>query len=196
MMTNTQTQTNVQTNIQAGTQASTLTETLLTETLLTETLLPELDHKQLKQVYSSLAAGTSVITMIDQQQVRMGFTATAVTCVSVEPPLVLVCVNNASRTIPVFQSGATFVINLLTSEQQSLGMQFASRDADKFANVNWSVSSTGGLHLGDTLASMECVPHEIYPAGDHHIVIGRVTDIRMGADDVQPLVFFRSHFMA
>src|SRR5690606_19373448 len=111
-----------------------------------------------RQAYSRLAAGTSVITMMDHHQVRMGFTATAVTCVSVEPPLVLVCVNNASRTVPVFQSGATFVINLLTSEQEWIGMQFASRAEDKFENVDWSISSTGGLHLHDTLAAMECVP--------------------------------------
>ena len=158
-------------------------------------MLTTIDQAQLKQSFSRIAASTSVITLVDEQQGKMGFTATTVTSVSVEPPLILVCVNNLSRTVPVFQSGSRFVINLLTDKQQLIGMRFASRDADKFVDVSYTIRPTGALYLNDTLASLECTPHEIYPAGDHHIVIGRVMDIHIGEDE-QPLVFFRSRFMA
>jgi 3-hydroxy-9,10-secoandrosta-1,3,5(10)-triene-9,17-dione monooxygenase reductase component len=73
-------------------------------------------------------------------------------------------------------------------------MRFASREPDKFAGVGHGVSETGALYLDGTLAGIECVPHEIVPAGDHYIVVGRVVDVRLGAD-ARPLVFYRSRFL-
>ncbi len=154
-----------------------------------------LDHSSLKQAFGRLASGTSVVTLVDETETKMGFTATAVTSVSVEPALMLVCVNSLSRTVPVFQAGMPFVINLLTEAQQEIAMQFASRDGDKFANVQYARSASGALYLKDTLIGIECVPQEIHLAGDHHIVIGRVTALHTEVD-AQPLVFFRSRFMA
>jgi flavin reductase (DIM6/NTAB) family NADH-FMN oxidoreductase RutF len=153
------------------------------------------DPVPLKQAFSRLAAGTSVITLMGENQSKMGFTATAVTSVSVEPALILVCVNNSSRTIPVLKAGTRFVINLLTAEQQDIAWQFASKDIDKFAGVNYSLNACEAIYLEDTLACIECVPHAIHPAGDHHIVLGQVLKIRIG-DDSPPLVFFRSRFMS
>jgi flavin reductase (DIM6/NTAB) family NADH-FMN oxidoreductase RutF len=152
-----------------------------------EQLTAALDTQNLRQAYSRLAAGTSVVTVIDDQGVKMGLTVAAVTSVSVEPPLMLVCIHSHSRVIPALAAGAPFIINLLTKAQAALGMQFAARDGDKFAGVDYTVSD-GALYLNDTLASIECIP------GDHHVVIGRVVGLDIGAD-AQPLVFFRSRFM-
>jgi flavin reductase (DIM6/NTAB) family NADH-FMN oxidoreductase RutF len=159
-----------------------------------DTLTHQVDSLHVKQAFSRLAAETSVVTLIDSDQVRMGLTVTAVTSVSLEPPLMLVCVNNHSRTIPVFQAGGTFVINMLTLEQKWIGMQFASQMADKFAQVDTSLSEYGGLLIQDTLASLECVPYDIHPAGDHHIVVGRIINVHIGVD-ARPLVYFRSQFL-
>lgn len=107
----------------------------------------------------------------------------------------LVCINSKSRAIDVLESGAPFVINLLERSQEAIGMQFASREPDKFAGVVHYTTDSGALYLADTLANIECIPHEIVPAGDHYVVIGRVTNVQIGGDE-SPLVFFRSRFMA
>lgn len=154
-----------------------------------------LDAQQLRQAYSRLAAGTSVVTMIAADGSKIGLTVSAVTSVSIEPPLMLVCINSKSRAIDVLEGGAPFVINLLERSQEAIGMQFASREPDKFAGVVHYTTDSGALYLADTLANIECIPHEIVPAGDHYVVIGRVTNVQIGGDE-SPLVFFRSRFMA
>ena len=147
-----------------------------------------------RQALGRLAAGTTVVTLTDAHGVQMGFTATAVSSVSLEPPLVLVCVSNKSRTIEPLSSGRPFVLNFLTAQQQALAMQFASLSPHKFADVDYTISPNGTIHLSDVLASIECVPHHVAVAGDHTVVIGLVTETRIGADD-SPLVYFRSQFI-
>lgn len=159
-----------------------------------DTITHQLDVMHIKQAFSRLAAETSVVTLIDSQQIKMGLTVTAVTSVSLEPPLILVCVHNHSRTIPVFQAGTLFAINLLTLEQKWIGMQFASQMADKFAQIDTVLSDHGCLVIRDTLACFECVPYAIHPAGDHHIIVGQIVDVHLGAE-ARPLVFFRSQFL-
>jgi flavin reductase (DIM6/NTAB) family NADH-FMN oxidoreductase RutF len=154
----------------------------------------QLDVMRVKQAFSRLAAETSIVTLIDSQQMKMGLTVTAVTSVSLEPPLVLVCVNNHSRTIPVFQAGTPFAINLLTLEQKWIGMQFASQMADKFAQVDTMLSEHGCLVIKDSLACLECMPYAIHLAGDHHIIVGQIVDVHLGGD-ARPLVFYRSQFL-
>jgi flavin reductase (DIM6/NTAB) family NADH-FMN oxidoreductase RutF len=153
-----------------------------------------IDSLLVKQAFSRLAAETSIVTLIDQNQVRMGLTVTAVTAVSLEPPLVLVCVNNHSRTIPVFKAGGPFAINMLRLDQKWIGMQFASQVEDKFAQVDTVPGKHGGLLIKDTLASFECEPFAIHEAGDHHIIVGRILDIHIGPD-ARPLVYYRSQFL-
>ena len=149
---------------------------------------------EFRQALGRLAAGTTVVTLTDASGVQMGFTATAVSSVSLEPPLVLVCINNKSRTIEPLRGGRPFTLNFLTAQQQALAMQFASLSPHKFADVPYSVSLNGAIHLDDVLASVECVPHHVTTAGDPTIVIGLVTETRIGADN-DPLVYFRSQFI-
>lgn len=149
---------------------------------------------QFRQALGRLAAGTTIVTLMDAQGVRMGFTATSVSSVSLEPPLVLVCINNKSRTIAPLAAGARFVLNFMAAEQQALAMQFASQMPDKFAGVATHISAGGGIHLSDALAGVECLPQHLYSAGDHQIVVGLVVDTVIGSDR-QPLVYFRSQFL-
>lgn len=149
---------------------------------------------QFRQALGRLAAGTTVVTLTNDQGVKMGFTATAVTSVSLEPPLVLVCINNRSRTIDALANGAPFVLNFMAAEQEALALRFASQTPDKFAGVDYSIGANGSIHLAGALASIECVPQQMYSAGDHEIVVGRVIDTHIGADQ-PPLVYFRSQFI-
>ena len=157
--------------------------------------VPALDAQQLRQAYSRLAAGTCVVTTTGADGAKIGLTVSAVTSVSIEPPMMLVCINSKSRAISALEGGAPFVINLLSRSQEAIGMQFASREPDKFAGIAHYTTDSGALYLTDTLANIECIPHEIVQAGDHLVIIGLVTDVQIGAD-APPLVFFRSRFMA
>lgn len=159
-----------------------------------DTIMHQVDSLLVKQAFSRLAAETSVVALIDHNQVRMGLTVTAVTSVSLEPPLVLVCVNNHSRTIPVFKSGKPFAINMLSLDQKWIGLQFASQVEDKFAQVETRIGEHGGLLIKDSLASLECEPYSIHLVGDHHIIVGRILGVHLGPD-ARPLVYFRSQFL-
>lgn len=148
-----------------------------------------------RQALARLAAGVSIVTTIDQDGARLGLTATAVTSVSLDPPLVLVCIDKRSHSGEAIQDGAPFIIHFLADDQEGLARQFASRAPDKFAGIAYEMSEHGCPRLEGVLASVECVPYEIYPGGDHTICVGRVVDVRVSAADASPLVYFRSQFM-
>src|SRR6185295_14439045 len=114
-----------------------------------------------------LAAGTSIVTLCDQDGYKLGLTATSVTSVSLDPPLVLVCVGNRTRTAAALKSYAPFIIHFLAAGQESLARHFASPIPDKFAGIAHTMTAIGSPRLEGVLTSIECVPYEIYPGGDH-----------------------------
>jgi flavin reductase ActVB len=144
---------------------------------------------------SRLAAGTSIVTMCDQHEHKLGLTATAVTSVSLDPPLVLVCVDNRARTAAALKAHTPFIVHFLAADQESLARRFASPIPNKFDGVSHHLTANGCPQLEDVLASVECVPYQVYPGGDHTIVIGRVIEVHVGDDDMLPLVYFRSQFL-
>ena len=153
------------------------------------------DSNAFRQALGSLAAGVSVVTTIDQDGQKLGLTATSVTSVSLDPPLVLVCIDNRSRTSAALQDGAPFVVHFLAADQEGLARQFAGRAPDKFAGVKYRMTASGCPRLEGALASVECVPHYIYPGGDHTIFVGRVVDVEIGDGSTTPLMYFRSNFL-
>lgn len=136
-----------------------------------------------------------MVTLRDRDGSKLGLTATAVTSVSLDPPLVLVCVNNRARTALALQSRVPFVIHLLAADQEALACHFASSIADKFAEIAHQLTPSGCPRLDGALASIECVPHQVYPGGDHSIVVGRVVDLQLNSDAPLPLIYFRQQFL-
>ena len=153
-----------------------------------------IDGTTFRQAFSKLAAGVSVITASDAHGAVYGLTATAVTSVSLDPPLLLVCINRQSRMAAVLQAGALFIVHFLSADQEQLARQFARPGPEKFAGVVYGLSAHGSPQLADTLASVECVLYDTYPGGDHTIVVGRVVDIQLGTADA-PLLYFRHQFL-
>ena len=122
-----------------------------------------------------------------------GLTVNSFTSVSLDPPLVLVCLDRKVQSLGVFERAAGFSINILRAEQQEISRRFASIVEDRFENLAW----TGGAHtgaplLGDALGVFECVREQIIPAGDHLIFLGRVVQAR--CSDGEPLVYFASRY--
>ncbi len=157
---------------------------------------PSVDGAAFRGALSRLAAGTSIVTMRDQDGEKLGLTATSVTSVSLDPPLVLVCVNNNARTASALEAHAPFVVHFLAADQEELARHFASRIPDKFAGIAHQITASGCPRLEGVLASVECAPYQIYPGGDHIIVLGRVVEVQVSDADASPLIYFRNRFLS
>jgi flavin reductase (DIM6/NTAB) family NADH-FMN oxidoreductase RutF len=123
-----------------------------------------------------------------------GLTTNAVTSLSLDPMLLLVCFDNSSRTLPVVRRARRFAVNVLRAGQEDLAVLFASKRVaqEKFESVTHTVAH-GVPVLDDALAWVACDLVELLPGGDHTIGIGSV--IGGGAADGEPLVFFRGRYV-
>lgn len=149
--------------------------------------MQNIDTSDLRRAFSSFATGVTVVTTCSSSNEPVGFTANSFSSVSLDPPLLLVCVANGIRCHSVFSSANSFAVNILAEEQQEVSRTFASRGVDKFGKVQWTSGQTGSPLLDGVVAWFDCVMHEIVPAGDHSIMIGRIVDYRY--DSRAPLGF-------
>ncbi|MFN8627728.1 MAG: flavin reductase family protein [Candidatus Binatia bacterium] len=140
------------------------------------------------RVLGRFAAGVTVVTTVDDDGRPYGLTATAFTSVSLEPPLVLVCVDQGSDSHPHFHASGVFAVNFLGDEHEHLSRIFAVSGGDKFTEIAFRRGVTGAPVLADALGFLECRIVEIVAAGDHTIFLGQVesADARDGA----PLLYY------
>lgn len=153
-----------------------------------------LDPSELRRVMGHFATGVAVVTAMDMEAGRpYGLTANAVASVSLEPPLVLACVEKGSDTHPRIRAAQGFAISVLAADQEALARRFAGGDAaEKFRGVAYRRETTGAPVLEGALAWLDCRLWAEYPGGDHTIFVGEVMagDARAG----EPLIFFRSGY--
>jgi flavin reductase (DIM6/NTAB) family NADH-FMN oxidoreductase RutF len=133
-----------------------------------------------------------VLTVVAPDGRPHGMTANSLAAVSLDPPLVLVCVDHAARLHRLITSADAFVVNVLTWNQAELSRRFADPHDDRFEGVSYHISSTGFVRLDGVLAHIECSRQALYEAGDHTIVLGRV--VGGDARDDRPLIYFRSSY--
>lgn len=140
-----------------------------------------------KAALSSFASGVTVVTARDADGVPNGFTASAFCAVSLDPPLVSVCVARAARCHTVFATCSEFAVSVLRTGQSGLARHFAGRAEDKFTDMPMRSTATGHVVASDALAVIECSAHSRHVAGDHTILVGRVRGTALGTG--APLVF-------
>jgi flavin reductase (DIM6/NTAB) family NADH-FMN oxidoreductase RutF len=133
-----------------------------------------IDPQLFRRALGHFAAGVTVVTALDAAGQARGMTATAFSSLSLNPPLVLVCVDKGATFYEVITAASHFAINFLSDQQQHLSQRFASRSEDKFAGVAQAPGQTGAPLLADTLAAIECARYDVLPGGDHVIVLGQV----------------------
>jgi flavin reductase (DIM6/NTAB) family NADH-FMN oxidoreductase RutF len=129
------------------------------------------------------------ITTCDEWGDRIGMTATAVSSVSLDPPLLLVCVKANALIASSLRAGMSFVVHFLTAEQEEVARRFASPLEDKFEGVSHRMNATGAARLDASGAILECEPAQIHEAGDHIVVIGQVTSVDIGQTEAPALLF-------
>ena len=154
----------------------------------------ELTPELFRDVLGRLAGGVSIVTTRDGNGQPRGFTATAVCSVSLEPPLVLVCVGHESHTLEAIRSSGFFALNLLDSGSRELSDRFASAADGKFGDLEWWEGPHGSPLLAGDLAWVECDVEQELDAGDHSIVLGRVLAVSVEKTDGEPLVHYLGRY--
>src|SRR5512140_286637 len=151
-----------------------------------------IDHQEFRRVLGHFAAGVTVITTIGDDGKPYGLTATAFTSVSLEPPLVLVCVDKRAESHVHFHVSKVFTVNFLAAGHEDLSRRFAVSGGDKFSDLAVRRSQTGAPILAEALGHLECRTVNVIDAGDHTVFIGQVE----GADarDGEPLLYFRGAY--
>jgi len=138
------------------------------------------------------ATGVTIITTRDGAGQPFGLTANAVTSLSLDPPLLLICIDKKAETYPHFLDSGCFVVNILAGDQEELSRRFAKSGGDKFAGLPHSRNQAGVPILEGTLAHLECVIVETHEGGDHVIHVGRVEHAE--ARGGKPLCFFQGKY--
>jgi flavin reductase len=141
------------------------------------------------------ASTVAVITTAIEGR-RSGLTATAVCSLSMEPPMLLVCVNRESRTHPVIDKAGAFCVNLLAEEHVGLASLFAASDSsaeEKFAAGDWITSENGLPVLRNSMASIECRVRRQIDEGTHTIFVGAVVGV-VARPDLGPLLYANHRF--
>ena len=136
--------------------------------------------------------GVTIVTVLDAEGSPHGMTASSFTSVSLEPPLVLVCVDHRASVLAHLRRAQHIGINILSENQQDLSVHFARPGHDRFDGVEWLAGHGGVPLIPGALARFECSIHRMIDAGDHTILIAEVLDAEH--TNGRPLVYFGSGY--
>lgn len=152
------------------------------------------DADTFREAMAHLAAPLTVVTTRDATGRRWGFTASAVTSVSMDPPLVLVGLGNDSSCREALSSSPEFVINVLGEHHTEVAGRFARRGEDRFAEGGFDAWPKSALpYLVDATAVFHCTTVDRIPMGDHQLLIGELTGLRTHGE-AKPLLWYRRGF--
>ncbi|WP_043667125.1 flavin reductase family protein [Streptomyces xylophagus] len=148
-----------------------------------------------REFFGSIPTAVAVVTTVDSHGRPQGFTCNAFAAVSPQPPLLLVCVDGRSRSLPSLLSWRAFVLHLLADDGEETARVFASRAVDKFVGLPWFpsevVREVPVLDRG-VLAYAECTLDRVVEAGDHHVLIGRMEAVHLHPR--RPVLYQRGTF--
>jgi len=156
------------------------------------TTVTEIDLARFRAVLGHFCTGVAVITGYDGVA-PAGFACQSFAALSLDPPLVLFCPSRNSRTWPVIAASGHFAVNVLANGQRDISTAFGSPGTDKFAGLDWSPAPSGAPLLAGALTWIDCVLETVHDAGDHHVVVGRVTALGDICDE-RPLLFHRGRY--
>ena len=136
------------------------------------------ESAEFRRALGQFASGVTIVTTRAPDGRPLGLTVSAFCSLSLDPPLILVCIDKRSESTPAVLASGVFAVSLLAEDQEALSQRFAARDADRFAGL--SPNGTSGLvTIPDALAALECRLHACHEAGDHVIWIGLVESARV-----------------
>ena len=156
-----------------------------------------IDPATFRSVLGRFPSGVTVVTVRDDQQYDHGMTVSAFCSLSLEPPLVLICIEKSASLHGVLAAGNTasrFAVNILESGQEEIARRFSEEFPNRFEGIGFTRGTTGAPILEDCLAVIECEVQSRHPAGDHTIVIGAV--VASATSEGSPLLYYRGGYAA
>ena len=151
------------------------------------------DPRTLRDALSCFATGVTVVTCLGGEGQPAGLTVNSFTSVSLDPPLLLVCLAKVAASATVLIEASHFAVNVLQTGQQPASIRFSTRDEDRFGATPWSCGEAGAPILTDSLGVFECERFAVYDGGDHHILVGEVIKASFDAS-LDPLLYFRGRY--
>jgi len=150
--------------------------------------------KAFRSTLGTFLTGVTVVTAFDQDHRPRGFTANSFTSVALDPPLILFCIAKAAGCYDVLRAGERFCVNVLGDWQTKISAVFASSAPNKFDGIDYDAAGNGPPIIRNCLSVFDCARHEIFDAGDHVIVVGRV--IGFASNSGSPLGYYRGRYTA
>lgn len=145
------------------------------------------------RVMGSFASGVTVVTVMGQDSTPRGFTASAVSSLSLEPMMLLVCVDERSSSLQTIKEAGKFAVNILSNRQQDVAQQFARPGNQRFKGLRWKPgAATGAPVISGSLAYAECTLAGSFKGGDHEILLGEI--VAGDAHEAEPLLYFRGRY--
>ena len=151
------------------------------------------DSRLFRKALGTFATGVTVVTGLTPKDVPVGVTVNSFASVSLDPPIILICLDNNTGSLKALCEGERFAVNILSENQQDLSEEFTSPQEHKFKDRAFETWDSGCPILDGCLTNLECTRLNAFEGGDHLIVLGRVDRIKH-ADGGRPLLFYQSAY--
>jgi flavin reductase ActVB len=147
---------------------------------------------EFRSVLGRFPSGVTVVTTKAPDGSDSGMTVSAFSSVSLQPPLVLICIEKSASAYQALTNSSGFVVNILSAGQEQIARRFAIVDIDRFEGIGYSRSQNGFAVLDDVMGVIECNTCTQHDAGDHTIIVGEVEAARAGTGS--PLLYYRGGY--
>lgn len=151
-----------------------------------------IDGRELRNAMGLFATGVTVITTKDATGKPFGLTANAFSSLSLDPPMLLICVDKGVDCYNCFEESKVFAVNFLSAAQEELSTRFATKGIEKFAGLSYSLGELGVALLEGALAHFECTVAHAHEGGDHTIYVGEIQRLVTAPGD--PLLFYQGKY--
>jgi len=158
-----------------------------------------IEQPQLRQALGAFLTGVTIVTARGEDGEPVGMTANSFTSVSMDPPLVLVCIGEHASSYAAMAAADRFAVHVLAADQDELSTAFArsaAQGADKFSGIDWHPGLGDVPLLEDYLTRLECRTTQRIPAGDHLVLVGEVQGLDTDDRNRPPLGFLRGKYTA
>ena len=154
------------------------------------------DTRALRDTFGRFATGVTVVSTVNESGEFFGLTANSFTSLSLDPPLVLFCLDYKALSFDAFRETSNFVVNVLSEGQKELSAHFARSSVDKWNGIEFEIWNTGCPVLPQSIAVLECLTVARHEGGDHLIIIGQVERFRYDENEIKPLLYYKGRYRA
>lgn len=150
------------------------------------------DQSAFRSVLGRFATGVTIVTTLDRRGRDAGMTVSALSSVSLDPPLILICIDHSASIYNTLSKATSFVVNILSEGQEALARRFAEKGANRFGGIGYERGENGAVVLLETLGYLECEVVARHEAGDHDVIIGEVEVAQ--SNEGKPLLYYRGGY--